>query len=173
MAKSVKVGGRKLSEFSDIVKQIDRDLHPDLIPSKTAAGSGKRVNWKCPDCNHKWNTKIADRTVYQTGCPKCSYSERADKRARVDEKESIQEIIKLTKDCSGLVRACAYGALGHLKAREGIKELHEGIFDSNVEAVKSAAYALSRIREKILQKEIEKLQSFDDQDFEKILKLFN
>jgi hypothetical protein len=39
--------------------------------------------------------------------------------------------------------------------------------------VKSAAYALSRIREKILQKEIEKLQSFDDQDFEKILKLFN
>ena len=93
--------------------------------------------------------------------------------ANRNEKESIQEIIKLTKDSSGLVRTCAYGALGHLNAKEGIKELHKGIFDSNVEAVKSAAYALSRIREKILQKEIEKLQSFDDQDFEKILKLFN
>ena len=92
MARSVKVGGRKLSEFNDIVKQIDQDLHPDLIPSKTAAGSGKRVNWKCPDCNHKWNTKIADRTGYQTGCPKCSYSERADKKARVDEKQSIKAL---------------------------------------------------------------------------------
>ena len=93
--------------------------------------------------------------------------------ANRNEKESIQEIIKLTKDRNELVRTCAYGALGHLKAKEGVNELHEGIFDSNVEAVKSAAYALSRIREKILQKEIEKLQSFDDQDFEKILKLFN
>jgi HEAT repeat protein len=93
--------------------------------------------------------------------------------ANRNEKESIQKIIKLTKDSSGVVRTCAYGALGHLEAKEGIKELHEGIFDSNVEAVKSAAYALSRIRERISQKEIEKLQSFDDQDFEKILKLFN
>ena len=93
--------------------------------------------------------------------------------ANRNEKESIQEIIKLTKDSSGLVRTCAYGALGHLEVKEGRKELHDGIFDSNIEAVKSAAYALSRIAEKISQKEIEKLDSFDDQDFEKILKLFN
>ena len=93
--------------------------------------------------------------------------------ANRNEKNAVQEILELTNDSSGLVRTCAYGALGHLNAKEGIKELHKGIFDSNVEAVKSAAYALSRIREKILQKEIEKLQSFDDQDFEKILKLFN
>ena len=89
------------------------------------------------------------------------------------EKDAIKEIKRLTNDSNGLVRTCAYGALGHLEVKEGKKELHEGIFDSNIEAVKSAAYALSRIGEKISQKEIEELQSFNDQDFEKILKLFN
>ena len=89
------------------------------------------------------------------------------------EKDAIKEIKRLTNDSNGLVRTCAYGALGHLEVKEGKKELHEGIFDSNIEAVKSAAYALSRIGEKISQKEIEELQSFNDQDFEKILKFFN
>lgn len=93
--------------------------------------------------------------------------------ANRNEKESIQEIIKLTKDCSGLVRTCAYGALGHLNAKEGIKELHEGIFDSNIEAVKSATYALTRIGEKISQEEIEELYRNNDPDLEKILKFFN
>ena len=89
------------------------------------------------------------------------------------ESDAIKEIKKLTNDSSGLVRTCAYGALGHLEVKEGRKEMHEGIFDSNIEAVKSAAYALSRIGEKISDKEITKLQSFDDPDLEKILKLFN
>ena len=89
------------------------------------------------------------------------------------ESDAIKEIKKLTNDSSGLVRTCAYGALGHLEVKEGRKEMHEGIFDSNIEAVKSAAYALSRIGEKISDKEIAKLQSFDDPDLEKILKLFN
>jgi len=93
--------------------------------------------------------------------------------ANRNEKESIQEIIKLTKDSSGLVRTCAYGALGHLETKEGIKELHEGIFDSNIEAVKSATYALSRIGEKISKKEIEKIRTLNDPDVERILKLFN
>ena len=93
--------------------------------------------------------------------------------ANRNEKKLIQEILRLTKDSSGLVRTCAYGALGHLECKEGVKELHEGIFDSNIEAVKSAAYALSRIGEKISQEEIDELKKFDEPDFEKILKLFN
>ena len=93
--------------------------------------------------------------------------------ANRNEKRSIQDIIKLTKDTSGLVRTCAYGALGHLETKEGRKELHDGIFDSNIEAVKSAAYALSRIGEKISQKEIEEIHRLNDPDFEKILKHFN
>ena len=89
------------------------------------------------------------------------------------EKDAIKEIKKLTNDASDLVRTCAYGALGHFEMKESAKELHEGIFDSNIQAVKSAAYALSRIGEKISRKEIEELHKLDDPDFEKILKLFN
>ncbi len=79
----------------------------------------------------------------------------------------------MTNDSSGLVRTCAYGALGHLEAKESAEELHKGIFDSNLEAVKSAAYALSRIKEKISQEEIDSMKRLEKTDFEKILKFFN
>ena len=93
--------------------------------------------------------------------------------ANRNERRAIQELQRLTNDSSGLVRTCVYGALGHLEAKECAKELHKGILDSNIESVKSAAYALARIDEKISKKEIEKLRKFDDPEFGKILKFFN
>ena len=93
--------------------------------------------------------------------------------ANRNEKGAIDGIKRLTNDSSGLVRTCAYGALGHLEVKDAVKELHEGIFDSNKEVVKSAAYALARIGEQMSQKEIEKVHGFDDPDFGKILKCFN
>ena len=93
--------------------------------------------------------------------------------ANRNEKDATKEITELTNDSSGLVRTCAYGALGHLKVKESSKELHQGIFDSNLEAVKSAAYALARINEKISQEEIDSMKRLERIDFEKILKFFN
>ena len=93
--------------------------------------------------------------------------------ANRNEKNAIEEIRKLTNDSSGLVRTCAYGALGHLEAKESSKELHRGIFDSNLEAVKSAAYALARIEEKMSDEEFEKIQELNEPEFDKILKFFN
>ena len=93
--------------------------------------------------------------------------------ANRNEKNAIEEIIKLTNDSSGLVRTCAYGALGHLEAKQSAKELHKGIFDSNLEAVKSAAYSLTRIKEKISDKELEELHRLDEPEFDRILKFFN
>ena len=93
--------------------------------------------------------------------------------ANRNEKDATKEITEMTNDSSGLVRTCAYGALGHLKVKESSKELHQGIFDSNLEAVKSAAYALSRINEKISQEEIDSMQRLERIDFEKIFKFFN
>ena len=89
------------------------------------------------------------------------------------ETEASEHIKKLTNDPSGLVRTCAYGALGYLGVKNGAKELHEGIFDSNIEAVKSASYALAKIGEELLQEEIKHLDKFNDPDFNKILKFFN
>ena len=93
--------------------------------------------------------------------------------ANRNEKNAIEEIRKLTNDSSGLVRTCAYGALGHLEAKESSKELHRGIFDSNLEAVKSAAYALTRIKEKMSNEEFEKIRELNEPEFDKILKFFN
>ncbi len=93
--------------------------------------------------------------------------------ANRNEKNAIEEIRKLTNDSSGLVRTCAYGALGHLEAKESSKELHRGIFDSNLEAVKSAAYALTRIEEKMSNEEFEKIRELNEPEFDKILKFFN
>ena len=93
--------------------------------------------------------------------------------ANRNEKDATKEITEMTNDSSGLVRTCAYGALGHLKVKESSKELHQGIFDSNLEAVKSAAYALARINEKISQEEIDSMKRLERIDFEKIFKFFN
>lgn len=93
--------------------------------------------------------------------------------ANRNEKNAIEKIRKLTNDPSGLVRTCAYGALGHLEAKESSKELHKGIFDSNLEAVKSAMYALTRIKEKISDEELEKIRKLNEPEFDKILKFFN
>ena len=79
--------------------------------------------------------------------------------ANRNEKNAIEEIRKLTNDSSGLVRTCAYGALGHLEAKESSKELHRGIFDSNLEAVKSATYALTRIEKKCPMKSLKKYKN--------------
>lgn len=39
---------------------------------KIAAGSGKRVYWKCSTCGFEWSTKMLMRTVRHYGCPSCS-----------------------------------------------------------------------------------------------------
>jgi len=81
---------------------------------------------------------------------------------------SILEL--LTKDSSGMVRSCALGALGHLRAKKASKEIHNCIFDTNIEVKKSAAYATILIGEKFSEEEKKELKKYDDNDFEKILR---
>ena len=83
---------------------------------------------------------------------------------------SINSLIDLTKDTSGMVRSCAFGALGHLRAKQAKKEIHDGIFDDNIEVKKSAAFALYLIEEKLSALEKQELEKQDDGEFEKILK---
>ena len=83
---------------------------------------------------------------------------------------SINSLIDLTKDTSGTVRSCAFGALGHLRVKQAKKEIHDGIFDENIEVKKSAAFALYLIEEKLSDLERKELEKQNDDDFEKILK---
>jgi HEAT repeat protein len=82
----------------------------------------------------------------------------------------INSIIKLTNDSSSMVRSCALGALGYLRASKARKEIHQGVFDSDVEVKKSAVHALRLINEQLSHDEKIELEEQDDPDFEKLLK---
>ena len=83
--------------------------------------------------------------------------------------DSISVITNLTKDQSGMVRACALGALGYLKAKQSSREIHDCFFDSNIEVKKSALKAAIDIGDKISSEEIIRLSREKDPEIEKLL----
>ncbi len=56
-----------------LAKQWDK-TNNDRGPEDVTEGSCYRASWTCnkgPD--HKWETKVIDRVLYETGCPFCSF----------------------------------------------------------------------------------------------------
>ncbi len=85
--------------------------------------------------------------------------------------ESVSEIIKLTKDESSMVRSCALGALGFLKAHNASKAIHDCFRDSNLEVKKSALKAAIDIGDKLPPEEIKEISKEKDEELEKLLVL--
>ena len=83
--------------------------------------------------------------------------------------EGISEIIKLTEDESSLVRSCALGALGYLKANEASKAIHSCFSDSNLEVKKSALKAAIDLGDKLNHLDYEKFAEEKDEELEKLL----
>ncbi len=84
--------------------------------------------------------------------------------ANRNDASSIPAIIDLVKDERSMVRSCALGALGFLKAKEAKDTVHNYILDSNIEVRKSALQAMINLKEKISEKEI--LEISKEKDFE-------
>lgn len=57
---------------NDILSDWDYDKNNSSTPSDIVFGSAKRINWKCRNCGHEWNTKLTDRVYYHTECPSCA-----------------------------------------------------------------------------------------------------
>ena len=93
--------------------------------------------------------------------------------ANRNNKNAIEFIIKLTSDSNSIVRSCAFGALGHLRAKNASNEIRQGIFDSDVEVKKSAAHALILVNEEFSDAEIIELEKQQDSEFRRILKKNN
>jgi ssDNA-binding Zn-finger/Zn-ribbon topoisomerase 1 len=72
-----------LSEFpvvaAQLVQVVDR---PDLTAADIAPSGDERAIWRCPDCRHEWEARVANRTVLRTGCPPCSYRRGGAQGAR-------------------------------------------------------------------------------------------
>ena len=82
---------------------------------------------------------------------------------------AIPEIIKLVKDERSMVRACALGALGHLKAKEAKDTIHNCILDSNLEVKKSALQAMINLDDKISENEFLEISKETDSELEQLV----
>ena len=89
--------------------------------------------------------------------------------ANRNEKDAIPEIIKLAKDERSMVRSCAIGALGHLKAEQAKEIFLESLLDSNIEVRKSALQAIIDLNISISQEKIEEISKEKDPEIEKLL----
>ena len=85
--------------------------------------------------------------------------------------DAISAIINLTNDSSSMVRSCALGALGYLKAVQASKVIHNCLLDSNLEVKKSALKAVIDIGDKIPPKEVNVISKEKDEELEKLLVL--
>lgn len=73
---SVKVAGKMLTDFLLVARDWDAPNNDRLIAS-VPAGAGYPAHWKCHRCGHTWVAPVAQRTIRQTRCQRCS-TERAD-----------------------------------------------------------------------------------------------
>jgi len=68
---SMSVKGKFLSEFPNIVKEIDLTKHVDLDTSKIQAGSNKIIlNWICIYCKESYKRNVKSRIRTNSCCPK-------------------------------------------------------------------------------------------------------
>ena len=68
-----------------------------------------------------------------------------------------------------MVRACALGALGHLKAKEAKDTIHNCILDSNLEVKKSAVQAMINLGDKISENEFLEISQETDSELEQLV----
>ena len=82
---------------------------------------------------------------------------------------AIPAIIDLVNDESSMVRSCALGALGHLRAKEAKDKVHNCVLDSNIEVKKSALQAMINLEEEISEKEILEISKENDLELEQLI----
>ena len=91
--------------------------------------------------------------------------------ANRNETSAIPEIIKLVKDESSIVRSCALGALGHLKAIESKEIFLEALLDSNIEVKKSALQAIIDLKIQVSEEKIKWILKEKDLEIKKMISL--
>ena len=82
--KKILIGENDLQTlFPNIAAEWDSTLNGKLTPNKILAFSAESAWWKCPVCNHQWQTQIRTRTKErQSGCPQCAIKKRSTKRLK-------------------------------------------------------------------------------------------
>ena len=91
--------------------------------------------------------------------------------ANRNEKNAIPEIIKIVNDKNGMVRSCAIGALGYLKAEKITDIILKALSDPNLEVQKSALQAAIQANIFVTEEKIKEISNDDKQIKNLLLKL--
>ena len=89
--------------------------------------------------------------------------------ANRNETIAIPELIKLANDERSMVRSCAIGALGYLKAQEAKEIFLKSLLDHNLEVRKSALQAIIDLEIIISEEIIKEINKEKDSEIEKLL----
>ena len=89
--------------------------------------------------------------------------------ANRNETSAIPEIIKLVKDERSMVRSCAIGALGYLKAQEAKEIFLDSLLDSNLEVRKSAIQAIIDLNITIPESNMKEIIKEKDPEIKKLI----
>ncbi len=89
--------------------------------------------------------------------------------ANRNETSAIPQITKMAKDEQPMVRSCALGALGHLKAQEAKEIFVEALEDSEIEVRKSALQAIIDLKIQIPEEKIKEILKEKDAEIEKMI----
>jgi DNA-directed RNA polymerase subunit RPC12/RpoP len=75
----------------DLLDEWHPSLNGDLDPFTIAAGSERRVWWRCSngDCRREWQAVVGDRAKRGLGCPACGYRRGGERRALADTDRSF------------------------------------------------------------------------------------
>lgn len=91
--------------------------------------------------------------------------------ANRNDRKAIEKIVELTSDESAMVRSCAVGALGHMKANQACLAIRRCLDDSNLEVKKSAIKSAIDIGDRNLLEKLDELSKENDPEIEKLLVL--
>ena len=78
--------------------------------------------------------------------------------ANRNEKNAIPEIVKIVNDEHGIVRSCAIGALGYLKAEKITDVILNALSDTNLEVQKSALQAVIQMNIFVTKEIVEEIE---------------
>ena len=89
--------------------------------------------------------------------------------ANRNEKSAIPEIVKLVNDKHGMVRSCAIGSLGYLKAETMADVILNAFSDYNLDVQKSALQAAIQANIFVTKEKIKEISKNDDQQIKNLL----
>lgn len=84
------------SQHPELLNSWDYEKNTGIAPSKVLAGSHKKVWWKCPYCNNRWQAEIVSRTS-GSGCPKCSNVQKGQESRKANS-DFVKELYGLNPD---------------------------------------------------------------------------